>query len=188
MKLNRTHRLLIRLRPVIRFVKTRILHADDSAERIARGIALGVFMAWLPFFGMQIFLALLLAPIVRANKAMAVLWTWISNPLTAVFIYYPAYRLGRLILGIGRKAPEVDPEQIENIFTETLSIEHVITDLFTPELWKQIHAFFLQIGVEILVGGVLIGLVAALISYRVSRPLVRRFQIRRRRRRRSRPV
>ena len=33
-KMTRTYRLLIRLRPVLRFVKTRILHTDDAPERV----------------------------------------------------------------------------------------------------------------------------------------------------------
>lgn len=189
MQLKKTYRLLIRLRPVLRFVKTRILHVQDSPERLARGIAIGVFMAWLPLFGLQIILSLFLAAILRANKVMAVLFTWISNPLTAVFIYYPAYRLGRFLLGVGRKKPEMDPEQIEDIFTETLSLEHVVTDFFTVDLWKQIHAFFLQIGLEMTIGGVLIGLVAATVSYFAFRSLILRFRNRRRwRLRGSQPV
>lgn len=178
-----THRLLIRYRPVLRFIKMRILHTDDTPERMARGIAVGIFTAWLPLFGLHIILALILATMLRANKAMAVLWTWISNPLTAVFIYYPAYRLGRFLLGLNQNKPELDAEQIEDIFTEILSLEHIFTDFFTPDLWKQIHAFFLQIGKEMTLGGIVLGLVAAMSSYWVCVRLIRGFQNRRQRRR-----
>ena len=57
MKVSRVLKLLIRLRPVLRFVKFRILHVDDSPERIARGLAIGVFISYLPLMGIQMALA-----------------------------------------------------------------------------------------------------------------------------------
>jgi hypothetical protein len=182
-RMTRTHRLLIRLRPVLRFIKTRVLHIDDTPERIARGIAIGVFTAWLPLFGLQIFLSLIIAAILRANKVMALLFIWISNPLTALFIYYPAYRIGRFILGFFQKEPTVPPEQMESMFERTLSMERIFWEIFTPDLWKQLWATFSQVGLEMFIGGVLLGLIAADISYRLSLTGITRFRARRRRRR-----
>lgn len=161
-------RLLIRFRPVLRFVKYRVLHTDDSPERIARGIATGLFTAWLPFFGLHIPLALLFAAICRANKAMAMLFIWVSNPLTAPFIYYPCYRVGRFFLGFFREQPAVDSEDIEAVFAQTLSIRRLFTELFTTDLWKQIGEVFVHIGFELLIGGLVLGLIVAKISYRLS--------------------
>ncbi len=161
-------RLLIRFRPVLRFIKYRVLHTDDSPERIARGIAIGLFTAWLPFFGLHILLALLFAAIFRANKAMAVLFIWVSNPLTAPFIYYPCYRVGRLFLGFFREQPAVDSKHIEAIFAQTLNIRRFMTELFTTDLWKQIWEVISTIGMELLVGGLILGLIVAKLSYRLS--------------------
>lgn len=175
-------RLLIRFRPVLRFIKTRILHIDDSPERIARGIAVGVFTAWLPFFGLHIFLALIFAAVVRANKIMALLFIWVSNPFTAVFIYYPAYRIGRFILGIFQKEPTVGPEQMESMFEQALLMKRIFLEFFTADLWKELWNTFSQVGLEMLIGGILLGLIAADISYRLSLTGIRRFRSRRRRR------
>jgi len=79
--------LLIRLRPILRFIRYRILHADDSPERISRGLAIGVFVAYLPLMGIQMALSWAVAALFKANKAMALLGAWVSNPATAVFVY-----------------------------------------------------------------------------------------------------
>lgn len=179
-------RLLIRLRPVLRFVKYKVLHADDCPQRIARGIAIGLFTAYLPLLGLHMFLAATLAVICRANKAMAVVTVWISNPLTAVIIYYPAYRLGRFLLGFFRSGPAVESEQIERIFTETLTFSRILLDLFEPQLWKQIWQVCLAIGLELLVGGIILGLAAAIIGYRLSAKAVTVYRSRRRRRQKRR--
>lgn len=161
-------RLLIRLRPALRFIKHRILHTDDSPQRIARGIAIGLFTAWLPFLGLHMLLAAVFAAILRANKAMAMLWAWVSNPLTAVFIYYPAYRLGRFILGFFQPEQVVDSKHIEEIITETLTLSHIIVNFGDPELWKQIGDICLSIGQEMLIGGIILGAIVAKISYWAS--------------------
>ena len=176
-------RLLIRYRPVLRFIKTRILHTDDSPERIARGIAVGLFTAWLPFFGLHIILALIFAAIIRANKAMALLFIWISNPLTALFIYYPAYQVGHFILGFFRDTPTVDPGQLENLFAEALSLKRIVLEFFTLDLWKQVWDVFTEIGLEMFIGGVLLGLIVAKVSYWLSLMLITRVRSRRLRRR-----
>ncbi len=105
MRLSSSHRLLIRLRPALRFIKFRILHVNDSPERIARGLAVGVFVAYLRLMGIQMALAWFAAGIIKGNKVMAVLGAWVSNPATALIIYYPAYRLGRWLLGFAPHKP-----------------------------------------------------------------------------------
>ena len=158
-------RLLIRLRPVLRFINHRILHTEDSPERIGRGIAIGLFTACLPLFGLHLILAFFFAWALRANKVMAMLFVWVSNPLTAPFIYYPCYRVGRFILGFFQAEPIASSEQIEAIFVEILSFERLFRDFFSPDLWKQIWNVFVSIGQEMFVGGLLVGLIIAKISY-----------------------
>ena len=176
-------RLLIRFRPVLRFLKTRVLHVDDSPECIARGIAVGFFTAWLPFFGLHLLLALIFAAILRANKAMALLFVWVSNPLTALFIYYPCYRVGRFILSFFRERPTVKPEQMESMFAQVLSAKQIFPEFFTAALWKQLWEVFAHAGLELLIGGILLGLIVAKISYWLSLTLIKRVRNKRRRRR-----
>ena len=166
--MNFRFRLLIRMRPVLRFVKFRLLHVDDSAQRMARGIAAGCFVAYLPLLGLHIPLAFILAQLIRANKALAVVAVWISNPLTFVLIYYPSYRLGRLILPFFHQKPQVELDQLEAMLSQTFSPSYMIVNLFTADYWKQAAAVFTNIGLEMCIGGVILGTLVALASYWIA--------------------
>ena len=166
--MNYRFRLLIRLRPMLRFVKFRLLHVDDSEQRMARGIAAGVFVAYSPFFGLHMLLALILAQLIRANKALAVMAVWLSNPLTFAFVYYPSYLLGRLILPLLHQKPQVDPDQVQHLLNKTFSLRYMLSNLFSADYWKQAAAVFTKIGLETCIGGVLLGTLLGLVSYWIS--------------------
>ncbi|MEN8126178.1 MAG: DUF2062 domain-containing protein [Planctomycetota bacterium] len=163
--MNYRYRLLIRLRPVLRFVKFRILHVDDSPQRMARGIAAGFFVAYLPLLGLHMPLAFLLALLIRANKVLALVAVWICNPLTFVFIYYPCYRLGRFVLPFFREKPKVELDQIQTLLNQTFSLNYILRNLFTADYWRQVGTVCTQIGLETLIGGIILGAVVAKLSY-----------------------
>jgi uncharacterized protein len=81
----------------IRFVRIR-----GEAEDIAEGMALGIFLGMTPTLGFQMLLAVLISALFKKNKIAAVLGVWISNPLTAPFIYLAEYEFARLLLGWDR--------------------------------------------------------------------------------------
>ena len=170
--MNYRHRLLIRSRPVLRFVKFRILHVDDSPQRIARGIAIGFFTAYLPVFGLHMLIALMLAWLLRANKVLAVLAVWICNPFTFLFIYYPAYRLGHLVLPFFKEKPQTEAElelaQMQSLLNQTFSLDMMLPNLFDAAYWKQVASVFTQIGLETFIGGLILGILVALIGYRIA--------------------
>src|SRR5688572_15336246 len=87
------------LRATRRFVLHHVLHADDPPERLARGAAVGMFAAILPIFGFQSAAVILFAWLLRANKVVGLPLVWISNPVTFVPIYYPAYVIGAILMG-----------------------------------------------------------------------------------------
>lgn len=163
--MNYRLRLLIRLRPVLRFVKFRILHIDDSPQRMARGIAAGIFIAYLPLLGLHMPLAFLLAQLARANKVLALIAVWICNPLTFVLIYYPSYRLGRFVLSFFHEKPPVELSEILTLLHQTFSLSHMLPNLFMADYWRQVGSVCTQIGLETLVGGFILGIVAAKIAY-----------------------
>ena len=59
--------------------------------------SLGLFMGWMPVPGHPLW-GTLVAIACRVNIPIAVLSTFISNPLTMYPMYYSAYRLGRWLL------------------------------------------------------------------------------------------
>ena len=72
----------------------RILGRQDSASRIARGVAAGVFAAAFPIPGTQIFLSLLAAWVARGNKFVAIFPQFISNAGTMFPLAYLQFKLG----------------------------------------------------------------------------------------------
>jgi uncharacterized protein len=82
---------------MVRFIRLR-----GTPDEIAKGLALGVFIGLTPTLGFQMIIAIFLAILLRENKLAAALGVWITNPLTAPFIYALEYETGRLLLGLSR--------------------------------------------------------------------------------------
>lgn len=82
---------------VVRFIRLRGL-----PEEIAKGVALGIFIGMTPTFGFQMAIALFFAYLLRENRLAAILGVWITNPVTAPFIYAIEYEIGRILLGLER--------------------------------------------------------------------------------------
>lgn len=80
----------------------RFLRLRGAPDEIAKGVALGIFIGLTPTFGFQIVLALFFAWLLKENKLAALVGIWITNPVTAPFIYALEYESGRLILGMER--------------------------------------------------------------------------------------
>ena len=75
---------------------------DGTPGQRARGLAAGVFCGCYPFFGLQIFLSVGLAAVVRGNHLLAAAGTLVSNPLTYLPLYWFNYLVGCRLLGPGR--------------------------------------------------------------------------------------
>lgn len=75
----------------------RVVMFEDTPERIARGCAAGMFTAYLPIFG-QTLVGMLVAWCIRGSVLAAMPWSWITNPLTTVPLWYGCYRLGAALL------------------------------------------------------------------------------------------
>src|SRR5690606_36031974 len=64
------------------------------------GLAIGMYVTFLPLIGIQMVLSVCLAWLFRANKLVGGPLVWISNPLTIIPIYFPCYWLGCQLLGM----------------------------------------------------------------------------------------
>lgn len=133
------------------FDKLIISHA--TPKEVAQGFALGVFIAMTPTAGLHTALAFLFAAFLRQNKMAAMIGTLLTNPLTLVPFYYCTYKVGGWF--VRKPDPSsFSPESIQDFF-------HLGGDLLIP-LW---------------IGGVIVGLVLAVISYYLvlySYPLLRK--------------
>lgn len=159
------------------FLKYKVLHIDDSPHRIAMGVALGLFVAWTPFFGLHLFLVLALAFLLRVNKFVAFTFVWTCNPFTLIPIYYPNYFLGRAILASVRTEPQITNEQVTAVFGDLSSISYIVKNFCTISFWQQVGSFFVHVGLEMFIGGLILGLVAALAGYFATSTLVTWYRI-----------
>jgi hypothetical protein len=103
----------------------KVMALEDSPDRIARGCAAGMFFAYPPMLG-QTLGGMALAWLLRGNVLAAIPWSWISNPLTTLPIWYGCYLLGTSILP-GYEV--LTWERLKDIFTEldNLSIRDALS-------------------------------------------------------------
>ncbi len=133
------------------------------------GVALGSFIAFTPLIGLQMLLAGLFATLMGASKKAAMLAVWISNPLTMGPIFALTYQLG-VWLG----SPGFGSTMVEGHIRVPASSE-----VITPSTGMTLIAG-MQTGsgmiVPMLLGGAVLGLVAAVASYVLTHRGVKAYQ------------
>lgn len=163
------------------YVRHRLNRLPDSPEKIARGIFCGVFTTFTPFYGLHFFLAVFFALILRGNVVAALLGTFFGNPLTYVPIGVISMTTGYWMLGIER-----DPAHHGTLGYKFMHAGDDLWDnfiaLFTSAEphWDGLAIFYHEVFYPYMVGGVVPGIVAGLICYWLSVPLIRAYQNRRR--------
>lgn len=86
---------------VYRLLGERIFHHHVwvfDKRSLAGGLSLGLFVAFTPSIGFQMFICAIAAIPLRVNLPIALAACWITNPLTAFPIYAFAVKIGRLLL------------------------------------------------------------------------------------------
>ncbi len=161
------------------YVIHRLRRLPDPAHRISRGIAAGIFTSFTPLFGLHFLTASALAWIMRGNILAALLATFVGNPLTFPFIAELSLSLGNAMLGQphGLHLPE-----IMHAFGEaTGDLWFNFLALFTKAHadWAGINTFYHRVFLPYLVGGIAPGVVAGVIGYALSNPLIHAYQRRR---------
>jgi uncharacterized protein (DUF2062 family) len=143
-----------------------LLHADDPPHPLALGVALGVFFAFIPFFGIQMVFVVLFAWLLNANKLVGAPLVWLTNPATIVPVYYLCYIVGIGILGQDGVGSEVWAELAEPPAGWAAA---------TSFYWERIY----EIGMPVLLGSVVVGFVVACPVYFITYRLICIYRIRR---------
>jgi uncharacterized protein (DUF2062 family) len=165
----------------VEYLGHRVRRLPDTPHRIALGFACGVFSSFTPFFGLHFILAVVIARILRSNIMAALIGTAVGNPLTFPLIAPMALGLGRRILGYGHSGR--DYHRVSEAFAEAFAgIRGGLLSLvgLGEANWGRLAPFFRDILWPYLVGGVLPGLLAAVVGYYLTRPLIAAYQARRR--------
>ncbi len=126
-----------------------ILALDDPPGRIATGFAAGVLIGFTPFIGLHTLMAIATAVVFRLNKLITITGTWVNSPLTVAPALLASYKLGQYMLN-----------QPQRPFT------------YQSLCWAELKSY----SGALLLGSIVIGLVAAAISYLVCYWLVVRYR------------
>ncbi len=158
---HRRHRRQFR-----RFIYHDLLHADDPPDRLALGMAVGMFVAFTPTIGVQMLIAGFLSWVLRANKLVSMAVVWISNPATMLPIYWYCYHIGAAILTL---------EPIRRAWWGQLANP-------PPGWWPAVKFYwarFVHIAAPLWLGGCVVGLICAYATYYATYHTIRCYRIRR---------
>ena len=164
----------------VEYISHRLKRLPDTPHRIAMGIACGVFATFTPLFGLHFFLAWFLALIFRGNVLAALLGTFVGNPITFPIIAATSYQLGLRILGLGHERTVWT--KLRTSFEDAFSTLWAnIRSIFGYEKssWDGFLEFAKEVFLPYLVGGIIPGVITAVIFYAVTRPLIASYQKRR---------
>jgi len=111
-----------------------------NRRSLAGGMAVGLFSAFIPF-PLQMLWAAILAIYFRVNIPLSVSLVWLTNPITIPPMFYLAYCLGALMLGL--------PAESVDFRLEMDALMHAFAHLWQP----------------LLLGSLTMGLIFAAIGY-----------------------
>ena len=114
-----------------------------NKKSVSRGFAIGAFCAFIPLPG-QMILAAFLALTFAANLPIAIILTWITNPLTYTPIFFFAYKIGSFFI-----TTNVTPEITDDELSLLSNIMHIWELLF--------------------LGSIILALIGSIISYLLIR-------------------
>lgn len=164
------------------YVKHRVNRLPDPPPRVARGISVGVFTTFTPFYGFHFFIAAFLALVVRGNVPASLLGTFFGNPLTYVPIGVISLQTGYAVLGRPQPAEDELSRSLGGKFLDAgADLQNNLLSLFTDRQpdWDGLAVFYEEVFFPYMIGGVIPGMIAALVAYYVSLPVIAAYQARR---------
>jgi uncharacterized protein (DUF2062 family) len=163
------------------YVQHRVRRLPDSPHRIARGIFAGVFTSFTPFFGLHFLISALIAKTMRGNILASLLATFVGNPLTFPFIGLVSMKLGRWMLGTTFREGE-ERTLLAKFLNAGRDLKHNAIALFTDRdaHWTGLSIFYRDVFLPYLVGGLIPGILAGMLCYYLSEPVIAAYQKRRR--------
>ena len=139
----------------------KIVKERRSAEFIARGWALGVFVGSVIPFGIQIYIAIPLSFLLKGSKIGALTGTLISNPLTIFFLYPAQCWMGSRLLG-------------KDITWEAIS--EALRGVITHQDWSSLSQLSGHLVTSFFAGGLLLAAVSTPLAYFFVLHLVRNYR------------
>lgn len=148
-----------RISTLLKDLYFRLASQKGHPQEIALGFALGIFIGLSPYFLCHTITALLLATAFGWNRVSAAVGVFITNPVTAPFLYGLTYQVGLRLTGPARVVPFPREFTVDTFFWLLQSAPQLV--------WVMT------------VGGVVVGLPLAAGGYVLALGAVRRYRKRR---------
>jgi len=163
-----------------RYVWHRLRRLPDPPHRIARGVFAGVLVSFTPLFGFHFVIAALIALLIRGNAIAGVMATFFGNPITFPFIAVSGMQLGHWLLGTVYD-DGVSHSLMHSFAGAWQDLKHNFWAMFSDKTadWTKLESFFDEIFLPYLVGGLILGPIAAIICYYLSVPVITAYKNRR---------
>ena len=141
----------------VRRIVQLLLHIEDSPHRTALAFGVGVLIAFSPFLGIHMGIALVVAFLFRLNRVAILLGTYTNNPWTLAPMYLGGTSLGCLLLGVSKDGlAEIDWDLHGAEFFSSLWVT------LRPYVWP------------FLLGNTILGLVCGMVGYLLLRRFLER--------------
>ena len=162
----------------IEYVGIRLKRIPDTPHKISLGMSCGIFASFTPLFGLHFLIAGLLSYLLRANVLASLIGTFVGNPITFPIITVFNLKLGEWLLG----SSEYSSGDGGKIFEGFLDFIFLIYKSFFTEgsigenSVPRMNEFLNGVFIPYSLGGLILGVFSAIISYFLLRSLVSTYQ------------
>ena len=162
----------------IEYVGIRLKRIPDTPHKISLGMSCGIFASFTPLFGLHFLIAGLLSYLLRANVLASLIGTFVGNPITFPIITVFNLKLGEWILGSSQYSSGDGGKIFEGfldfifLIYKSFFTEGSIGENNVPRMNEFLNGVFIPYSL----GGLILGIFIAVISYFLLRPLVATYQ------------
>ena len=162
----------------IEYVGIRLKRIPDTPHKISLGMSCGIFASFTPLFGLHFLIAGLLSYLLRANVLASLIGTFVGNPITFPIITVFNLKLGEWILGSSEYSSGDGGKIFEGfldfifLIYKSFFTEGSIGEKNVPRMNEFLNGVFIPYSL----GGLILGIFIAVISYFLLRPLVATYQ------------
>ena len=147
---KKDHPYLKKMYRMLKYYFLLMVRKEDPPERIAHGLAMGIFIGFLPIIPLQTVTILVLCTFFKTNKLAGIIGTNIfTNPFNALATFYGVHFLGRIFI-----LHDFTYAAFKNLFTQ-ISVHNIA--VFGKDL---LTLFYM-----VTIGGVIMGIITYPIIY-----------------------
>ena len=162
----------------IEYISIRLKRIPDTPHKISLGMSCGLFASFTPLFGLHFLIAGLLSYLLRANVLASLIGTFVGNPITFPIITVFNLKLGEWILGSSEHSSGDGGKIFEGfldfifLIYKSFFTEGSIGENNVPRMNEFLNGVFIPYSL----GGLILGIFIAVVSYFLLRPLVATYQ------------